>query len=91
MTWSLSASGHTPAPAGEPGQESPGWADVEQRLFGELQAVLSKPEYGAGVSSFHGNHVHGEPHVAAVAAADDGDDVTKAVAGDESEDEPALG
>jgi hypothetical protein len=62
VSWTLSASGHTPALPAEPGQESPGWASVEQQLFGELQAVLSKPEYGAAVSDFHGNYVHGEPH-----------------------------
>ncbi len=59
MTWTLSASGHTPT---EPGQAD--WRDTEQALFDELQAVLSKPEYGAGVSSFHGNYVDGSPHLA---------------------------
>lgn len=52
MTWTMSASGHTPAPEG-----SDGWAEVEQRLHDELSAVLAKPEYGAGTSFFHGNHV----------------------------------
>ena len=59
MTWTVSASGHTPAPDGEAG-----WEAAEHKLFAELQAVLSKPEYGAAVSSFHGNHVDGEPHAA---------------------------
>jgi hypothetical protein len=62
MTWSLNASGHTPAPQGE------SWAEIEQRLHDELQAVLSKPEYGATGSSFAGNHVKGQPHVAPDAA-----------------------
>jgi len=52
MTWTMSAGGHTPAPEG-----ADGWAEVEQRLHDELSAVLAKPEYGAGVSHFHGNHV----------------------------------
>lgn len=58
MTWTVQASGHTPTPDGETG-----WHGVEQKLFAELQAVLSKPEYGAANSLFHGNHVDGEPHV----------------------------
>jgi hypothetical protein len=63
MTWSLSAHGHTPAPEETvQGQESPGWKGVEEKLFAELRAVLSKPEYGASGSEFHGNHVHGTPH-----------------------------
>jgi hypothetical protein len=57
MTWHISAAGHTPTPA-----DANDWADVEEKLFGELQAVLSKPEYGASTSEFHGNNVHGNPH-----------------------------
>ena len=60
MTWSLSAAGHTPAD-GRPGDT---WAPVEQALFDELQAVLSKPEYGCASSNFHGNYVDGNPHAA---------------------------
>ena len=58
MTWQVSASGHTPTPEG-----AAGWEAVEHELFAELQAVLSNPKYGAGMSRFHGNHVDGEPHV----------------------------
>jgi hypothetical protein len=66
MTWTMSASGHTPAPEG-----ADDWAGVEQRLHDELSAVLAKPEYGAGTSFFHGNHVdsnslHVPPRVRAI-------------------------
>lgn len=57
MTWSLSASGHTPAPEGESG-----WEKVEKKLYDELKAVLSKPEYGVGTSWFGSNHVSGQLH-----------------------------
>jgi hypothetical protein len=60
VTWSLTASGHTPTAPGETD-----WSDTEQELFDELQDVLSKTKYGASGSSFHGNFVHGEPHVKA--------------------------
>lgn len=55
MTWSLNASGHTPAPEGESG-----WEAVEQKLHDELSAVLSKLEYGCTQSHFGGNHVTGD-------------------------------
>jgi hypothetical protein len=57
MTWSLSASGHTPTPDGE---ES--WESVEQELHERLQEVLADPKFGATSSSLSGNHVHTEPH-----------------------------
>jgi hypothetical protein len=59
MTWSLNASGHTPKP-----EDAETWAEVEQELHDELQTVLSNPKYGATSSTFAGNHVHGQPHVA---------------------------
>lgn len=52
MTWSLSASGHTNAPEG-----AGNWEEAEQKLHDELAAVLAKPEYGCGQSSFSGNYV----------------------------------
>ena len=66
MTWSLQASGHTPSPFGtETDPEVTGpqpWADVEQKLFDELKAVLAKPEYGTSAAKFVGNYVAGEPY-----------------------------
>ena len=62
MTWQLSASGHSPAPAGETS-----WAEVEAELFDELRLVLSKPKYGCGLAAFDGNYVHGDPHAPAPA------------------------
>lgn len=61
MTWSLQASGHTPSPFGSEDAPQP-WAEVEQALFDELQAVLAKPEYGTSAARFTGNYVSGEPY-----------------------------
>lgn len=64
MTWTLNASGHTPA-GDEP---DPAARDAaEQSLFDEIQEVLSRPEHGAGASTFSGNFVSGAPHHPAVA------------------------
>jgi hypothetical protein len=65
MTWSLQASGHTPTPGGFEDLPQP-WADVEQRLYDELRAVLSKPEYGCSAAQFTGNYVTGQPYDAPV-------------------------
>ena len=66
MTWSLQASGHTPNPYGSDTDPAAGgpqpWADVEQALFDEIQAVLAKPEYGTSAAQFTGNYVAGEPY-----------------------------
>lgn len=66
MTWSLSASGHTPAPEGEND-----WAEVEQELHAELHKVLSNPKYGTTYSQFGGNHVTGDVHIKHVTVAED--------------------
>lgn len=52
MTWLLTASGNSPA-AGDQHK----WREVEQKLFDELRAVLSKPEYAASSSWFRGIHL----------------------------------
>ena len=67
MSWSLSASGHTPAPEGESG-----WEAVEKELHGKLTEILSDPKYGCSRSSFGGNHVHGPVHITPEDAPDDG-------------------
>lgn len=66
MTWSLSASGHTPTPDG-----AENWSEVEQELHDRLAEVLSDPRYGTSMSTFHGNHVSGQPHVRPEAPADE--------------------
>jgi hypothetical protein len=57
MTWTISASGHTPATS-----EDPDWHRTEFELVTALAAVLANPKYGTSVSSFGGNHVSGEIH-----------------------------
>lgn len=51
MTWMLTASGQAPAAS-----DVRGWLELEHKLVAELQAVLSKPEYGAVSSWFRGVH-----------------------------------
>jgi hypothetical protein len=38
-------------------ENNPEWQHLEQKLFAELHAVLSKPEYGAVSSWFRGIHL----------------------------------
>jgi len=57
MTWSLNAAGHTPDPGS--GDPQP-WKASEEALWAELQAVLSKPEYGLATAQFAGNFVAGQ-------------------------------
>lgn len=68
MTWLLTASGNSPASG-----DQHKWREVEQKLFDELRAVLSKPEYAAASSWFRGIHLaasdmHKAPAVTAEAA-----------------------
>ena len=62
MTWTLNASGHTPASEGEST-----WEHVERELLDELHKVLSNPRYGVAHSNFAGNHIVSDTvHVAEV-------------------------
>ena len=60
MTWSVSASGHTPTP-----ENMSDWAEVERELFAALADVLSEPRYGAANSHFSGNFANGPVHTKA--------------------------
>jgi hypothetical protein len=61
MTWSLSASGHTPVAAGA--TDSSLWKRNEQKLLADLRRVLSKPEYGTHSSYLTGNFVAEPAHL----------------------------
>jgi hypothetical protein len=67
MTWSVSASGHTPTP-----EDAENWAAVEQELFDKLSAVLLDPKYGLSSSQFYGNFVSG-PLTLKVESTEEGD------------------
>lgn len=51
MAWSLAVSGDVRAERGSAAHA------VEEQLAAELNAVLSKPEYGVLTTYFRGNHV----------------------------------
>lgn len=59
MTWTLHASGETPAAGGEPE-----WHALETELVDELRKVLSNPKFAAVTSFFRGKHVASDVHTA---------------------------
>lgn len=59
MTWTLHASGETPAADGEPE-----WHALETELVDELRKVLSNSKFAAVTSFFRGKHVASDVHTA---------------------------
>lgn len=73
MTWTLRASGETPAAGGEPE-----WHKLETELVDELRKVLANPKFAAVSSFFRGKHLASDVHTAVADVETQASDVSDA-------------